>query len=128
MPNSREVRHLTRWISASALGVLGAVSMAWWLHDVLMWSRASSYFATYAVVFFIDVIGTIRGVFGAELRARNIALYSFSSLFFNILGGLIFVSLTNVTGTIPSLLIAQSVVFPIRYLVARRILTSKQGS
>jgi hypothetical protein len=107
--------------------MVGAVSLAWWLHDVNMWSRASTYFATYAVVFIIDVVGTIKGVFGAKLMARNIVLYSLSSLVFNTLGGVIFVSLTNATGTILSLLIAQSVVFPIRYLVARRILNSQKG-
>jgi hypothetical protein len=124
MALSRELRSLSRWISLSALGVFAAVSSAWWLHEVLLWSRTSSYLATYAVVFLIDVIGTIRGVFGAELRAQNIALYSLSSLLFNFLGGLIFVSLANVTGTITSLLLAQFVVFPIRYLVARKILAS----
>lgn len=125
---SRELRSLSRWISLSALGVFAAVSSAWWLHEVLMWSRTSSYLATYAVVFLIDVIGTTRGVFGAELRAQNIALYSLSSLLFNFLGGLIFVSLANVTGTIASLLLAQFVVFPIRYLVARKILASRRAS
>jgi len=125
MSYPREIRSLARWIFFSLLGVFGSLTLAWWLHDVQMWSRASSYFATYAIVFVIDVAGTIKGVFGAKLKARNIALYSFSSLFFNLSGGVIFVLLTNVTGTIPSLLIGQSVIFPIRYLVARSILTSK---
>jgi hypothetical protein len=111
----------------SAVGVVTAMSCAWWLHDVLMWSRALSYFATYALVFAIDIVGTVKGVFGAQLRFRNVTLYSVSSLLFTFLGGFIFVSLTNVTETLVSLLISQSVIFPIRFLVARKILTSQQA-
>lgn len=124
----RELRTLSRWISLSAVGVAAAISSAWWLHDVLMWSPALSYFATYTLVFIIDIAGTIKGVFGAQLRARNVVLYSASSLLFNFSGGLIFVYLTNVTETVVSLLVSQAVIFPARFLVARRILTSQDVS
>ena len=124
---NQELKTLTRWISMSAVGVVTAMLCAWWLHDVLMWSRALSYFATYALVFAIDIVGTVKGVFGAQLRFRNVTLYSVSSLLFTFLGGFIFVSLTNVTETLVSLLISQSVIFPIRFLVARKILTSQQA-